>query len=100
MSRSKQLNVLKDQLKRRLTELGQLRGADEALHAVLSGIDEAEVALRRAEQGRYGQCIECEKPIPLIRLRTKPEAIRCVSCQNVHERNDAGRPRIRLAFGM
>lgn len=31
-------------------------------------------------------CIECNNEIPALRLQYKPEAIRCVQCQTVHEK--------------
>lgn len=37
-------------------------------------------ALRRIENGTYGDCASCERPIPYGRLLAMPEATRCVSC--------------------
>jgi RNA polymerase-binding protein DksA len=41
----------------------------------------AEEALNRLATGEYGQCVECEQPIALARLRALPFAVRCLSCQ-------------------
>ncbi len=38
-------------------------------------------ALQRLAEGTYGACVDCEGPIPAIRLRAIPWATRCVSCQ-------------------
>jgi RNA polymerase-binding transcription factor DksA len=37
-------------------------------------------ALERIEQGMYGVCQTCTKPIPLERLRVSPEASLCGEC--------------------
>ena len=39
-------------------------------------------ALRRIEEGRYGRCEECDKPIPRERLEALPHARYCVPCQS------------------
>lgn len=46
-------------------------------------------ALRRAEEGTYGVCIDCGVEIPLERLRASPMALRCVDCQ-VHSERRGG----------
>lgn len=38
-------------------------------------------ALKRIEEGCYGECTDCGADIPPARLRAAPEAERCVSCQ-------------------
>lgn len=38
-------------------------------------------ALTRLENGSYGQCCDCGKPVPEGRLEVKPEAARCLACQ-------------------
>jgi len=43
-------------------------------------------ALRRLEDGSYGLCIDCRRPVPDGRLEAKPEASRCVTCQAKHDR--------------
>lgn len=45
--------------------------------------------LRRLEQGGYGICSDCDKPIPQARLRAVPEATRCVHCQHEREQRSA-----------
>jgi len=45
----------------------------------------AEHALARLEAGRYGQCEQCEQPIPAGRLDAQPTAVRCVACQEALE---------------
>ena len=44
-----------------------------------------ERALHRLEQGEYGVCLSCGRPIPKGRLEAAPEAERCIECQEVQE---------------
>jgi RNA polymerase-binding transcription factor len=43
----------------------------------LAAIDEA---LRRLDEGRYGHCERCGKPIDPARLTARPSAATCLSC--------------------
>jgi DnaK suppressor protein len=43
-------------------------------------------ALGRLDAGRYGHCVDCDKPVPDGRLEARPEASRCVQCQSRRER--------------
>lgn len=43
-------------------------------------------ALQRLEDGSYGVCEHCGKPIDRKRLRAVPEATSCVGCQEALER--------------
>ena len=49
---------------------------------VLYQIDEA---LKRLEDGSFGDCQQCNKPIAVSRLRAVPYASLCISCQRVKE---------------
>jgi RNA polymerase-binding protein DksA len=42
---------------------------------------EIEAALARIDDGTYGVCEECGRPIPVERLRAMPATRYCVSCQ-------------------
>jgi DnaK suppressor protein len=44
------------------------------------------VALERIQDGTYGICEECQKPIPPARFQAIPEATTCVPCQSRRER--------------
>jgi RNA polymerase-binding protein DksA len=41
-------------------------------------------ALERLDDGTWGWCLGCGKPIDRERLRAVPEAARCVGCSNHH----------------
>jgi DnaK suppressor protein len=43
-------------------------------------------ALNRMDDGNYGLCTDCGKPVPEGRLEARPEAARCVQCQSKRER--------------
>ena len=40
-----------------------------------------QAAITRVEEGSYGLCTDCGKPIPEKRLKALPWAPRCVACQ-------------------
>ena len=42
-------------------------------------------ALGRIEDGNYGLCIICKKPIPATRLKAIPHAQTCLKCQEAQE---------------
>lgn len=56
------------------------RATDE--QKLLYLIDEA---LKRIEEGTYGNCIECGKPIAKTRLKALPHAEVCINCQKKKE---------------
>ena len=47
-------------------------------------------ALRRAADGTYGLCEDCDAVIPTRRLEAEPTALRCVRCQELFEKTHAG----------
>ena len=81
---------------------------DEAIADLLSDLDNAEVArdmrtvrdleaaLARIADGSYGVCADCGEDIGLQRLRAYPTALRCIKCQEVHEKtySHPGEPRL------
>jgi RNA polymerase-binding transcription factor DksA len=51
-----------------------------------------EAALHRLDTGVYGDCGDCQEPIPLARLLVQPDAERCAACQAAFERRTRGEP--------
>ena len=49
--------------------------------------EEIRDALRRIEKGTYGQCKNCDGPIPKARLNAAPWARHCIACQTEFEQN-------------
>lgn len=60
------------------------RENDEVLDALDSSIrtemDQIQATLKRLDDGEYGVCAGCGKPIPIKRLEALPHASRCVAC--------------------
>lgn len=55
--------------------------------AVLYQIEDA---LKRIEEGTYGTCQQCQKPITMSRLRAVPYTSLCISCQRTKEQKRPG----------
>ena len=49
-------------------------------------LQEVEAALARIGDGSYGSCADCGDDIALARLKANPAALRCLPCQEKHER--------------
>lgn len=55
---------------------------EEAVLEVVDRQRQAVVAaLDRITKGTYGRCVDCGSELPEERLEARPEAARCVSCQ-------------------
>jgi len=63
----------------------------EVRHA-LAELNEVEAALARMRAGTYGECRDCGEPIALARLSAYPTAMRCLACQQRHEKKVGGPP--------
>jgi DnaK suppressor protein len=63
------------------TSIAIERFADVAIHGqVLQQLAAVDKALGRLEEGVFGLCTSCQKPIPIERLDVIPWAATCVSC--------------------
>lgn len=58
---------------RRELDVGLVRGLEQRLH-------EAERAEQKLQEGTYGLCDRCKKPINPERLKARPESVLCVRC--------------------
>ncbi len=56
----------------------------QADHAAVE-LEQVLSALRRVDDGTYGQCMDCGEPIDERRLTAMPAAAYCLACQAVHE---------------
>ena len=65
-----------DQRERELRDQLRWREREERLEAALAAID----------AGTYGICVDCGEEISEGRLKARPDAVRCVSCQRVASR--------------
>jgi len=51
-------------------------------------IKKLDEALRRIEEGTFGECDECGEDIEMRRLEARPTATLCVSCKEEQERKE------------
>ncbi|MFJ7336197.1 TraR/DksA C4-type zinc finger protein [Streptomyces sp. NPDC101110] len=77
----------------RASRLAQLRALDETGHgpddhllsvqrtAMERALKEIEEAFARVDDGTYGICVGCAKPVPPERLEILPYTRHCVACQ-------------------
>ena len=64
-------------------QLRKLRAELEREADRLNGADQRQAftqALRRLDEGVYGECFQCGNHIPYDRLAVLPETLYCVSC--------------------
>lgn len=63
------------------------RGEAEALASQLKdALTEVENALRKLDDGTYGNCERCGQPISAARLEAKPASRYCINCASVARR--------------
>lgn len=60
--------------------------AAERAHRQVNEMREIEAARKRMKQGEYGICVDCDEAIKFERLLAYPMALRCVQCQQAHEK--------------
>lgn len=63
----------------RLTDIG----VGQSLESTLA---RTERALAKLDEGTYGRCDSCGKPIPAQRLRAMPDSVMCVDCAAAERR--------------
>ncbi len=68
------------------TSLAEGDRAEAILASAMSQRSEIVAALGRIQDGSYGTCADCGRPIPEGRLEARPEASRCVNCQSKRDR--------------
>jgi DnaK suppressor protein len=54
--------------------------AQALLDQARARLEEIDAALVRAQDGRYGDCVVCGRPIGAERLAARPSTDRCVHC--------------------
>jgi DnaK suppressor protein len=63
------------------TNLADADREEASLEVLLAQQERVREALGRLDAGTYGRCVECGKELPDERLEARPEAERCVDCQ-------------------
>ena len=69
-----------------VTEAERLVTISEDFQQLLGQINEA---LERMDEGAYGTCLRCGKPIGEARLEAFPYVAYCIECQSIIEREQA-----------
>lgn len=82
----------------RVRDRGEESVADLLVDLQLASVDrhvqeirDIDAAVIRIAGGRYGECVDCESPIAVDRLKAYPTAKRCQPCQVEYERLHARR---------
>ncbi len=65
----------------RMDAIQQQSMAQANRDSVRARLQQAKAAIARLARDEYGTCMECEEPIAFARLKARPEAAFCVSCQ-------------------
>jgi DnaK suppressor protein len=63
------------------TNLADADREEASLEVLLAHQERVRAALARLDTGSYGRCVECGRELPDERLEARPEADRCVDCQ-------------------
>src|SRR5688572_10557031 len=74
-------------------DISELDTQDESEFALLQmkadTLNRIDAALRRLDEGAYGNCFECGGEIAEERLRALPFAVRCKDCEEAAEASEA-----------
>ena len=82
--RARQIRQLLEDRKQQLSDdvQGLARDVERAVVQMKTEtVARIDSAIRRLDQGRQGDCIECGEPIPAERLAAMPLALRCGDCE-------------------
>lgn len=78
---------------------------DESVATLMADLEQADItrdldefraleaARDRVRGGDYGTCVDCGGDIGFERLKAFPAAVRCVNCQQRHEKTFGGEPK-------
>jgi len=67
------------------TSLADADREEASVEVLASQQERVRAALSRIDAGTYGRCINCGRELPDERLEARPEAERCVDCQQKAE---------------
>lgn len=71
-------------------ELSEADREEALVEAAIARRGEAMAALARLDEGTFGICVDCGDKIAEARLEYRPEASRCLRCQEAFELAEAG----------
>jgi RNA polymerase-binding transcription factor DksA len=85
ISTQNHLTMLRNLLEYRLSDArASAHAAQEEARRWQDETRGVEAALQRLDDGVYGDCAECGRPIGLQRLLVMPEALACGACEAAH----------------
>jgi DnaK suppressor protein len=64
----------------RLEAMGEKQVNETVLRESELRLTRLKNALLRIDREEFGQCIECGEPIPVERLKIRPESLKCIEC--------------------
>jgi DnaK suppressor protein len=67
------------------TSLADADREEASLEVLTAQQERVKAALARVAAGTYGRCVDCGRELPDERLDARPEAERCVDCQQKAE---------------
>ena len=67
------------------SNVGEVDREEASSEVIAAQRERVSRALERLGEGSYGKCVDCGTTLPDERLDAKPEAERCVPCQQRHE---------------
>ena len=85
-----ELNQPERELEETAAKANLSRGLDQLDSRDKESIQKIDDALFKMEEGRYGLCDACEKPISIKRLRAIPEARHCIQCAKQRQSFESG----------
>ena len=71
------------------TDISEADREEALIDAAVLRREEAQAALARLDDGTYGVCVDCGEQIAEARLEFRPEASRCLACQERFEESEA-----------
>ena len=70
------------------------RGLEEQNNQLQEQIESIDAALGRMDEGTYGKCESCRRPIAIKRLQAIPWTRMCLSCSQARGRLEIGRAHV------
>lgn len=67
------------------SNVGEADREEASIEVIAAQRERIQRALERLDAGSYGRCVDCATRLPDERLEAKPDAERCVPCQQRHE---------------
>lgn len=80
-----ELDVVEEHSSDEAADTSEAEREEALIEAAQVRREEALAALARLDAGTYGRCVDCGEQIAQARLEFRPEAARCLACQEAFE---------------